>query len=220
MKIGLLGYGYWGKILSSKLEQLDDVEIIWTYTSQDDWQTNVIDLDWVFVATPNDVHFEQVKHFIEQGVNVFCEKPLTPTHEQSKELFDLAETHNVKLYVDDVFNYRDEREHINKLTGNIKVVWNKESDNVVYDLLYHDLYLLYPLIKCNKLLMEDITFEYGQSDDRTHKINDIDFTHTNDSNDALLKMISCVLNDKVDYKYNKEIVLFTNAIIEEYFNND
>ena len=56
MKIGLLGYGYWGKILSSKLEQLDDVEIIWTYTSQDDWQTNVIDLDWVFVATPNDVH--------------------------------------------------------------------------------------------------------------------------------------------------------------------
>ena len=119
-----------------------------------------------------------------------------------------------------MFNYRDEREHINKLTGNIKVVWNKESDNVVYDLLYHDLYLLYPLIKCNKLLMEDITFEYGQSDERTHKINDIDFTHTNDSNDALLKMISCVLNDKVDYKYNKEIVLFTNAIIEEYFNND
>lgn len=122
MQVGLLGCGYWGKILLSKLEQLDDIQVMWTYTSQDKWWTNIIDLDWVFIATPNNVHYEQVKYFIEQGVNVFCEKPLTPTHEQSKELFDLAEKHNVKLYVDDVFNYRTERKDIKNLTKPIKVI--------------------------------------------------------------------------------------------------
>ena len=30
MQVGLLGYGYWGKILLSKLEKLDDVEVMWT----------------------------------------------------------------------------------------------------------------------------------------------------------------------------------------------
>ena len=65
MQVGLLGYGYWGKILLSKLEKLDDIEVMWTCTSQDEWWTNVIDLDWVFIATPNDIHYEQAKHFID-----------------------------------------------------------------------------------------------------------------------------------------------------------
>ena len=129
MQVGLLGYGYWGKILLSKLDKLNDVEVMWVYTSQDKWWVSVIDLDWVFIATPNKGHYEQVKYFIEQGINIFCEKPLTPTYKQSKELFDLAEKHNVKLYVDDVFNYRKEQKNIDDLTDSIKVIWNKVSDN-------------------------------------------------------------------------------------------
>ena len=203
MQVGLLGYGYWGKILLSKLEKLDDIEVMWTCTSQDEWWTNVIDLDWVFIATPNDIHYEQAKHFIEQGVNVFCEKPLTPTYEQSKELFDLAKKYNVKLYVDDVFNYRTERKDIKNLTRPIEVVWNKISDNTLYDLMYHDLYLLWP----SWAYSDDIKFSYGNSDDRMHKINNIDFTNTENSNDALFDMIKEVLYGSPDYKYNKEISL-------------
>ena len=211
MQVGLLGYGYWGKILLSKLEKLDDIEVMWTCTSQDEWWTNVIDLDWVFIATPNDIHYEQAKHFIEQGVNVFCEKPLTPTYEQSKELFDLAEKHDVKLYVDDVFNYRTERKNIKNLTKPIEVVWNKVSDNTLYDLMYHDLYLLWP----DWLHSDNVKFNYGNSDDRTHKINDIDFTNTENSNDALFDMIKEVLYGAPDYNYNKEISLMCNKIIDK-----
>jgi len=211
MQVGLLGYGYWGKILLSKLEQLDNIEVMWTCTSQDEWWTNIIDLDWVFIATPNDIHYKQVKHFIEQGVNVFCEKPLTPTYEQSKELFDLAEKHDVKLYVDDVFNYRTERNIINTLTKPIEVVWNKVSDNTLYDLMYHDLYLLWPYWSYSN----DIKFNYGQSDDRTHKINDIDFTTSKDSNDALFDMLNKVLFGNPNYKYNKTISLMCNKVIDD-----
>ena len=211
MQVGLLGYGYWGKILLSKLEKLDDIEVMWTCTSQDEWWTNVIDLDWVFIATPNDIHYEQAKHFIEQGVNVFCEKPLTPTYEQSKELFDLAEKHDVKLYVDDVFNYRTERKDIKNLTRPIEVVWNKISDNTLYDLMYHDLYLLWPYW----LHSDNVKFNYGNSDDRMHKINNIDFTNTENSNDALFDMIKEVLYGSPDYKYNKEISLMCNKVIDK-----
>ena len=38
---------------------------------------------------------------------------------------------------------------------------------------------------------------------------------TSDNNDALLDMISCVLEGKVDYDYNKEISLFCNLIIDK-----
>ena len=210
MKVGLLGCGYWGKILLSKLKMFDDIEIVWVYTSKD---TILFDntIDWVFIATPNDIHYEQAKYFIEQGVNVFCEKPLTPTYKQSNELFELAKKHNVKLYVSDVFNYRNERKDIENLTKPIEVVWNKISDNKLYDLMYHDLYLLWPYWAYT----DPIKFSYGKSDDRTHKINEIDFTNTENSNDALYDMITEVLYRNPNYKYNKIITLMCNRVIDE-----
>lgn len=209
MKVGLLGCGYWGKILLSKLKMFDDIEIVWVYTSKD---TILLDntIDWVFIATPNDIHYEQAKYFIEQGVNVFCEKPLTPTYEQSKELFDLAEKYDVKLYVDDVFNYRTDRKDIKNLSKPIEVVWNKVSDNTLYDLMYHDLYLLWPYWSYSS----DIKFSYGNSDDRIHTINDVDFTNTENSNDALFDMIHEVLYGTPNYKYNKEISLMCNKTLD------
>lgn len=210
MKVGLLGYGYWGKILLSKLKQFNNIEVIWVYTSQDNWQSNTTNLDWVFIATPNNTHYKQVKYFIKQGINVFCEKPLTPTYKQSKELFNLAERYNTKLYIDDVFNYRKERKHIKNLTKPIKVIWNKISDNTLYDLMYHDLYLLWPYWTYS----EDIIFDYGQSNDKTHKINNINFTTSKHSNDALFNMINEVLFGNPDYKYNKTISLMCNKVID------
>ena len=218
MRVGLLGYGYWGKILLSKLEKIDNVDIVWVYRSHDNWQADNSNLDWVFIATPNNVHYGQVKHFIKRGINVFCEKPLTLTYKESKELFDLSKKYNVKLYVDDVFNYRLEKVEIEKLDSNIKVVWNKKSNNTLYDLMYHDLYLLYPLIKKNKILLDDIVFEYGKLDNREHKINNIEFTHTGNCNDALFDMISLILKNKVNYNHNEEITLFCNRVLDTYKN--
>jgi len=221
MQVGLIGKGYWGKILLPKLEKISNVKFV--CGSKDDYKTKLDLVDWVFIATPNDTHYEIVKYCIKKGKNIFCEKPLTPTYDQSKELFKLAEKYNVKLYVNDVFNYRDEKKKLRLNSNNkIKVTWNKKSNNTLYDLLYHDLYLLYPILKekvdiknNNKhLIINNITFEYGIFDDRTHLINNINFTHSNNNNDALLEMLLCVLNDTADYKFNKKITLNTNKIID------
>jgi len=214
MRIGLLGCGYWGKILLSKLNKISGVEINWVCTSKEPWKEKSLNVDWVFIATPNNLHYEQTKYFIQRGVNVFCEKPLTTHYDKSLDLFQLAEKNCVKLYVDDVFNYRKEQKQITNLSGNIKVIWNKVSDNELFDLMYHDLYLLYPLIKNKVISLEDVEFAYGESNDKKHMINNIDFTHTNKNNDALLDMLYCLLNDQVNYDHNKEVSLFANLILD------
>jgi predicted dehydrogenase len=47
-------------------------------------------IDVVHVASPNNVHFEQVKAALEAGKHVVCEKPLTLRSSEAAELVDLA----------------------------------------------------------------------------------------------------------------------------------
>ena len=104
--VGLIGCGYWGQILLSKLKKLSNLKFV--CRSKDNYIHQLNSVKWIFIATPNDTHYEIVKTCLASGKNVFCEKPLTLSYKSAKELFGLAERFNVKLYVDDVFNYRIE----------------------------------------------------------------------------------------------------------------
>ncbi len=48
-------------------------------------------IDLVTVATPNSTHFEITKAFLEAGINVLCEKPMTMTVEEGEEIVRVAE---------------------------------------------------------------------------------------------------------------------------------
>ena len=229
MKVGLIGLGYWGKILNSKLETFCDVKF--TCRSNDTYLDKLDDVDWVIVSTPNDTHYEIVKNCLWAGKNVFCEKPLTLTYEQSEKLFRLAKMRNVKLYVDDIQNYRNYDFEImehnlverRKLGGNLR--------DVLYILTYHDLYVLYKYVKHSeiediilidnksklhfKIKFNDITIEFIydlNSKEREHHINGCSLAG---DDDILSKMLSDVLNDKVDFDYNEEVSLFTNKMIDK-----
>lgn len=52
-------------------------------------------IDFVTVATPNHLHFKACKAFIEQGINIVCDKPMTNTVENAEELCRLVEKHDV-----------------------------------------------------------------------------------------------------------------------------
>lgn len=49
------------------------------------------DVEGVYIASPNRLHYEQSRLFLEHGKNVICEKPATTTKAQMEELFALAE---------------------------------------------------------------------------------------------------------------------------------
>ncbi len=47
-------------------------------------------VDFVVIVTPNFTHFPIAKAFLEQGIHVVCDKPLTPEPEDAEELAKLA----------------------------------------------------------------------------------------------------------------------------------
>lgn len=65
------------------------------------WMDVVTDpqVDLVDIATPNALHYEVAKAALENGKNVYCEKPLSISAEQSKELSELAAQKGVINYV-------------------------------------------------------------------------------------------------------------------------
>ncbi|RCV86190.1 Gfo/Idh/MocA family protein [Billgrantia montanilacus] len=63
-------------------------------------------IDVVAIVTPNHVHFEVAKTFLEAGIHVICDKPMTTTLEEARTLAELVErsgrffglTHNYTGY--------------------------------------------------------------------------------------------------------------------------
>ena len=192
-KVGLIGCGKWGKVLLKKLKLIFCYHlsnILFVYTSKDNYKTKqLLDVDWVIVATPDKTHYDVVKYCLQQGINVFCEKPLTLQFNQSKELYKLADNNNVLLYVNDVQNYHNYDFEIKKHN----IIERSKSgggslSNILYRLTYHDIYLLYEqlqqvnfdnisvLDKVNNLhFVIDESFEFKYSINSTitkHSIND------------------------------------------------
>ena len=125
MKIGLVGCGYWGKIILNNLFDLGYTNI--TICEVGPLKLNLgrkirvikdykkLKCDKVFVLTPAAHHFEICKHFLEQGTDVFCEKPLTLCTQESAELYHLAKRNHAELFVDWIFTFNKEINYIKYL---------------------------------------------------------------------------------------------------------
>lgn len=82
-------------------------------------------LDWIYVCSPNSLHYEQSKAALEAGKNVLCEKPLVPSLAQARELAGLAKSKGLFLFeaVTTAFhpNYQIIRQRMDQL-GDLKMV--------------------------------------------------------------------------------------------------
>ena len=56
-------------------------------------------IDFVVIVTPNNTHYPVAKIFLENGINVVCDKPLTVTSAQACELKELAEARGLTFCV-------------------------------------------------------------------------------------------------------------------------
>ena len=235
IKVGLIGYGTWGKILYKKLEMFCDIKFV--CRSKDEYLTKLKEVDWVVVATPNDTHFKIVRDCITARKNVFCEKPLTPTEEQSNQLFKYADSMGVKLYVNDIQNYRDVKWDLlknNLIERKKKDKFNHsyyETKDLLYRLAYHDIYYLYEYIKDSKIrsvepisldkkirykvkfdnVNVEFNYDTNYENGKVHHINGVNLMG---DDDALLLMLKRVFANKVDFNYNKKISLFANSFID------
>ena len=56
---------------------------------------NAPDVDIIYIATPNSMHFENMKLCINAGKHVLCEKPFTLNVQQAEEIYALAQQRHV-----------------------------------------------------------------------------------------------------------------------------
>lgn len=202
------------------------------------------DVDWAIVATDNKSHFEISKDFLKNGVNVFCEKPLTLNLKDSEELYNVAEIFGKKLYVDDIFRY-----HPNVLfrkkdianSNSIKFFWRKFGtfkDTIVRNLAYHDLYLIMDILDLKSLPTpqiqhssqdrlkfrfkcsgKDILFEYDRYySDGVSRYIEFDGERIDIQDPPIRDMIMSVLTGEVDFNHNKLISMESQRYMESFLN--
>jgi predicted dehydrogenase len=145
IKIGLIGFGYWGPNLARNFNFNEDIELaaicdfsqdrlnkaarFYPYTKM---YNNVNDLfqdselDAIAIATPVAAHYELAKQAIESGRHVWIEKPMTETVEQGVELIELAQQKGKTVIVDHTFVYTGAVRKIKKL------VESGELGNLIY----------------------------------------------------------------------------------------
>src|SRR3989344_1264552 len=109
MKVGVIGYGYWGPNLvrnfhqsgSTKVVAVSDVrqerlkevtnrypEVIVSTNYKD--LLNNPEIEAVVIATPVETHYNIAKEALEAGKHVLVEKPLTNTVLEAKDLVKIA----------------------------------------------------------------------------------------------------------------------------------
>ena len=209
VKVHIIGSGKWGNVLKKNIENL--VEFV---------EPN--DADWIIISTPNDLHYEQTKYWLTQGKNVFCEKPLTISYDNAVELFEIADTFQTKLFVDDVFCWRDDYVIYDDVNHFVWTKPNQKDYNYLDRLAYHHFYMwvqdsdfevesIEGHLDDFKIQLEDgrvAEFKYGYSSEPLHFVNETDLI--NFGGNPLEIMFEFLFDDKVDYSYNRKVSL--NAI--------
>jgi predicted dehydrogenase len=147
MRIGVIGYGYWGPNVVRNFHSLDNCEVVLVadrnpkcesrlkkafpgigFTTDENQILTSPDIDVVAVVTPVWTHFELAKKALENGKHVFVEKPFTYSVAQGEELVELAARKNLKIMVDHTFLF----------TGAVRKIKELVDKKELGDLYYYD----------------------------------------------------------------------------------
>ena len=190
-KIGLVGYGYWGKILCHNLmlQGYNDITIYdpgYKRSSKTDGAgfpinpiRNKLDkCDKVFIASPASTHYAECLYFLDKGIPIFCEKPLCLKLEEAKKLYEKA---NGNLFVDWTFLYNDAiwklKEIVDEIGPPNLVTMNRSNYGPVrkdvsakHDLASHDVSIMCYLLgtKPNKTIWNEAKVLCGEQKDTCH----------------------------------------------------
>lgn len=108
-----------------KLKQLQHMHHFKRYSCSYDVLLNDQDVDTIYVAVPNHLHYAYARQALDHHKHVILEKPFTSTYEEAKVLKDLAHHKNLFLWeaITNQYlpNYQSIKEKLKDL-GNIKIV--------------------------------------------------------------------------------------------------
>ena len=124
IRVGLVGYGYWGPNYARALSEIPDVSVSFICDAQEEQLRRAVarypqipvsrnvsdamrhdDADAVIISTPASTHHKLARLALESGRHVIVEKPLALEIEHCQELGELAEKKGLVLMVAHTFLY-------------------------------------------------------------------------------------------------------------------
>ncbi len=147
IKVGVIGYGYWGPNVVRNFTALKDVKLQYicdsdpkalqnagrlypqarlTLDSQELFKSP--SLDAVAIVTPVSTHYQLAKKALNAGKHIFVEKPFTTTSKEAQELITLAAKKKRIIMVDHTFIF----------TGAVRKIKEVIDEGVLGDLNYYD----------------------------------------------------------------------------------
>lgn len=180
------------------------------------------DIDAVIITTPNSLHKEIILHFAHIWIDILCEKPLSLTYEDTKEVVQNAKEQHIILQSAFHRNYNAHflnllRQISQKTIRKVKIrYWEDISLHSLWEDWYNDIRkswgwcIIDNGINCFALL-EKIVWEYALKDIKVkkwHEINGIIETHA--LIDLTYNTWSANIELRWDYPWEKkDIVIYT-----------
>ncbi|MFN2532847.1 MAG: Gfo/Idh/MocA family protein [Pyrinomonadaceae bacterium] len=166
IRVGVIGYGYWGPNLVRNFMEAPDSAVVAVCDVRDERLSplrklypslatyrdakKLIDdtsVDAVVVATPVTSHFDLALAALNAGKHVLVEKPLATSSRQAIALIETAEKHQSVLMVDHTFVYTDAVRKMRELisAGALGEIYYYDAVRVNLGLFQHDVNVIWDL---------------------------------------------------------------------------
>jgi len=177
VRVGVIGYGYWGPNIVRNLHGQKNVQAVRVCdkspaalaraqkaypnieTVSDPLEIlRSPDIDAVAVITPVWAHYELAKMALENGKHLFIEKPFTSNSAQAEELIELAARKKLTIMVDHTFLFTGAVRKIRELTesGALGDLYYYDSLRVNLGLFQHDVSVVWDLAPHDLSIMDHI----------------------------------------------------------------
>src|SRR6202142_989071 len=175
IKVGIVGYGYWGPNVARNFNHAGVSEVVaitdkragcvnraaqalpGAKTTKDAQEVLTSpDIDVIAVVTPVWTHYQIAKTALENGKHVFVEKPFTANVQQAEELIELAEKKKLQIMVDHTFLFTGAVRKIRQLVdeGVMGKLFYYDSMRVNLGLFQHDINVLWDLAPHDLSIMD------------------------------------------------------------------
>jgi len=175
IRIGVIGYGYWGPNIIRNLHGIDSAQVVAVcdrsleaqkrarhaypgleVTSDASEILRSRSIDAVAIITPVWTHFELTKAALENGKHVFVEKPFTPNSDQAEMLIELSQKRDLIIMVDHTFLFTGAVKKIRQLIdqGELGELYYYDSMRVNLGLFQHDIDVVWDLAPHDLSIMD------------------------------------------------------------------
>jgi len=172
VKVGVVGVGYLGQhhariyseipettlvgVVDINQERAREIAKRYSTTPYYDYRELFGKIDAVSIVVPTVLHRLIAGHFIEEGINILIEKPVTTTLEEARELMEMANKKKVVLQVGHIERFNSAVIELSKIIDRPVFIdcyrmgpyTNRNTDvGVVLDLMIHDIDIVMSIVK-------------------------------------------------------------------------